>query len=169
MLRHNPSALGIELDSAGWVDIDTLLAACASSGRNISPEELRAIVRESDKQRFAISEDGKRIRANQGHSVDVNLQLMPITPPDVLYHGTATRFVESIRKQGLVKGQRHHVHLSEQLDTAKAVGERHGKLHVLRVDARRMHAQGTAFYRSENGVWLTDHVPVEFIDFDFRE
>jgi putative RNA 2'-phosphotransferase len=119
------------------------------------------VVTQNDKQRFII--EGHKIRANQGHSIDVNLGFKAVIPPNMLYHGTATRFLESIMKTGLSKQQRQHVHLSEALETAINVGKRHGKVVVLEVDARKMFEEGYAFYLSENGVWLTDIVPVGFL------
>jgi putative RNA 2'-phosphotransferase len=164
VLRHKPEAIGIALDEAGWTDVDALLAAAAAHGTRITREELDDIVAFSDKQRFALSPDGKRIRANQGHSVEVDLQLAPATPPERLYHGTVAEFLDSIRAQGLVKGARHHVHLSADEDTAKRVGGRRGKPIVLVVRAGEMAAAGHVFYRSDNGVWLVEHVPPEFLD-----
>jgi putative RNA 2'-phosphotransferase len=166
VLRHEPGAAGVTLDEAGWVAVADLLAGCRRAGVEIGDDELREIVRTSDKQRFALSEDGTRIRANQGHSVEVDLGYEPAEPPDVLWHGTAERFLASIRVQGLVRGTRHHVHLSETRETASAVGRRHGKLALLRVDAGRMHRGGIPFFRTPNGVWLTGHVPVEYLTFD---
>src|SRR5688572_1882418 len=165
VLRHEPQRAGIVLDESGWVAVDELLAGCRRAGQVISPEELREIVRTSDKQRFALSEDGTRIRANQGHSVEVELGYEPATPPEVLWHGTAEKSVASIREQGLVRGGRHHVHLSETEATAAAVGRRHGKLALLRVNAGEMHRAGAVFYRTPNGVWLTEGVGVEYLVF----
>lgn len=166
ILRHQPDVIEIALDVSGWADIATLLAQAEKHGKAISRDELLEVVETSDKQRFAISEDGQRIRANQGHSVEgVDLGLAKETPPDILYHGTASRFIESILASGLRQGSRHHVHLSAHLDTAAKVGARHGKPVVLTVASGQMQAQGYAFYRSQNGVWLTDSVPVEFIHF----
>ena len=165
VLRHEPERIGIKLDEAGWVSVDELLDGCRRKGHAITPEELREIVRTSDKQRFALSEDGTRIRANQGHSVEVNLGYEPAVPPEVLYHGTAERYVVGIRRDGLHKGQRHDVHLSETVQTASAVGSRHGKLVLIEVAAARMHRDGFAFFRTPNGVWLTDHVPVQYLTF----
>ena len=165
VLRHEPHAAGVELDEAGWVAVDELLAGCARAGVPITGDELREIVRASDKQRFALSDDGSRIRANQGHSVEVELGYTPAEPPAVLWHGTAERYVGAIREQGLHRGARHHVHLSETEETASAVGRRHGKLVLIRVDAGRMHGDGIPFFRTPNGVWLTDHVPAEYLSF----
>ena len=169
VLRHEPGAAGVTLDEAGWVAVADLLAGCRRAGVAIDPDELREIVRTSDKQRFALSDDGTRIRANQGHSVEVELGHAPAEPPAVLWHGTAERFVASIRAQGLLRGARHHVHLSETPETASAVGRRHGKLAMLRVDAARMRRDGIPFFRTPNGVWLTDHVPPEYLDFGATE
>ena len=163
VLRHEPELIGIELDPAGWVSVDELLEGCRRKGHAITPEELREVVRTSDKQRFALSEDGSRIRANQGHSVEVELGHEPAEPPEVLYHGTAERYVESIRRSGLEKRERHHVHLSETVKTASAVGQRHGKLVLLTVAAGRMRRDGFTFYKTPNNVWLVDRVPAEYL------
>ena len=163
VLRHEPQRAGLQLDDAGWAAVDELLEGCRRAGTPITAEELHEIVRTSDKQRFALSDDGRRIRANQGHSVPVELGLEPVVPPDVLYHGTADRYLESIRREGLHKQGRHHVHLSQTIDAASAVGRRHGRLAVLEVRAGEMHRVGMTFYRSANGVWLTDHVPPCFL------
>ena len=165
VLRHQPEKIGIRLDEAGWVAVDELLAGCGRAGHAITPDQLREIVRTSDKQRFALSDDGTRIRANQGHSVEVELGYEPATPPEVLYHGTAERFLASIRQQGLLKGARHHVHLSERVEAAAAVGRRHGQLVLLEVRAGAMHRKGITFYRTPNGVWLTDAVPAAYLIF----
>lgn len=165
VLRHEPQAAGVTLDDAGWAGVADLLAGCRRAGVAIGEAELREIVRTSDKQRFAISDDGTRIRANQGHSVEVELGYEPAEPPAVLWHGTAEKHLAPIRGQGLLKGARHHVHLSETPETASAVGRRHGKLALLRVDAGRMHRAGRPFFRTPNGVWLTEHVPVEYLSF----
>ena len=163
VLRHEPQAAGVTLDEAGWVDVATLLSGCAKAGVQIDDAELREIVRTSDKQRFALSDDGTRIRANQGHSVEVELGYEPADPPETLWHGTAEKHAESIRREGLIKGSRHHVHLSPSAETASAVGRRHGKLVMLEVAAGQMCRDGFTFYRSANGVWLTDHVPVKYL------
>ena len=162
-LRHEPERLGLELAAGGWVPVDALLAACAAHGFSITRAELDEVVRTSDKARFAFDETGSRIRANQGHSVPVDLQLEPVTPPDVLYHGTAERNAEPISRAGLLKMSRHHVHLSPDAATARTVGARHGRPLVYEVDAARMHREGYVFYRSENGVWLVDAVPPRFL------
>lgn len=163
VLRHRPDSLGLTLGDGGWIEVDTLLARFAASGQPIAREALERVVANSDKQRFALSADGLRIRANQGHSVEVDLQLSPSTPPARLYHGTARRFLDAILREGLRPGQRHHVHLSTDLDTATRVGARHGAPVVLTVDAAAMHAAGHVFFVSDNGVWLTAHVPTDFL------
>lgn len=164
VLRHDPGAIGITLDPNGWVAVDDLLSAAARSGNAITREQLDEVVATNDKKRFAFSPDGTRIRASQGHSVEVELGLDPVEPPERLFHGTATRSVESIRAEGLVRQSRQHVHLSPDEETAIRVGQRHGKPVVLVVRAGQMHRDGHAFYRSDNGVWLTDSVPPEYLD-----
>ena len=163
VLRHQPEAIGLVLDAHGWADVDELIARAAASGTALDRDGIAAAVTTNDKQRFALSSDGTRIRANQGHSVTADLALAPLAPPDVLYHGTATRFLDSIRAQGLVAGQRQHVHLSADRDTAITVGTRHGVPVVLVVDTRAMHADGLAFWRADNGVWLTDAVAPRYL------
>lgn len=163
VLRHEPHAIGLGLDANGWARVDELIAKATAAGTPIDVESIRLAVETNDKRRFAFSDDGTRIRANQGHSIGVDLGLVPQTPPDVLYHGTATRFLDGIRRDGLVAGQRQHVHLSADRETATRVGERHGTPVVLVVDARTMHAEGLVFLRSDNGVWLTDAVPPRYL------
>ncbi|MCO6044083.1 RNA 2'-phosphotransferase [Aeoliella sp. ICT_H6.2] len=163
VLRHRPDSVGVELEAGGWVAVDILLAALAREGQAVSPEVLEAVVRDNDKQRFEFSADRQQIRARQGHSTQVDLGYQPVTPPDVLYHGTATRFLASIFDEGLVKGRRHHVHLSTNQETMLQVGARHGKPVVLSVAAKEMAAAGHTFFVTGNQVWLTDHVPVEYL------
>jgi putative RNA 2'-phosphotransferase len=163
ILRHQPEKIGLTLDAAGWVEVDVLLAACGAHGVAMTRAELEALVAGSDKQRFALSADGLRIRANQGHSVPVELGYEPAEPPAVLYHGTVVRFLDGIQREGLKKGQRHHVHLSATPDTAVAVGSRRGEAIVLQVDAAAMRREGHLFYRTPNGVWLTEAVPPRYI------
>ena len=163
VLRHQPELAGVQLDAAGWVDVDALLAGLARLGHPLTRAQLDAVVAANDKQRFGLSPDGQRIRARQGHSVPVQLDYAPATPPPHLWHGTTTRHLPGIRAQGLVRGQRHHVHLSADPDTARRVGQRHGPPVVLEVDAARMHAAGHVFFRTDNGVWLTDAVPPGFL------
>ncbi|WP_026211674.1 RNA 2'-phosphotransferase [Longispora albida] len=158
-LRHSPERLGLRLDEGGWAEISDLLAALG-----ISREELDMVVAENDKQRFAI--EGTRIRASQGHSIDVDLGYEPKDPPVVLYHGTPIGNIASIRATGLSKGGRHHVHLSGDTDTARRVGARRGRPVIITVHSGRMAADGHAFYQSANGVWLTEHVPPAYLSFD---
>lgn len=162
VLRHKPEEIGIELDSEGWTSIPVLL-----SKLEMSREELDALVAADAKGRYSISPDGERIRANQGHSVPgvLAVSLNLVEPPDVLYHGTTReRWLQIQASGGLKPGSRHHVHLSADERTAKQVGSRHrGELVVLRVDAAAMHERGLPFYRSENGVWMADFVPLEFV------
>ncbi len=165
VLRHAPESVGLRLDEAGWVDVDDLLAAAGRAGVALDRPTLERVVAENDKQRFALSADGLRIRASQGHSVAVELGLAPQEPPNVLFHGTADRNLDSIRQQGLIPGRRTHVHLSMDEATAVTVGRRHGRPVVLRVRAGEMHRAGHDFYRSDNGVWLTAAVPPQHIDF----
>ena len=162
-LRHAPDALGLTLQPGGWVSVDDLLAASARAGFAISYDELIECVETNDKRRFSFDDSGDLIRANQGHSVEVDLLLEEKEPPEVLYHGTVERFLASIMTEGLHKGRRHHVHLSKDTDTARKVGARRGRPVILRVDARTMHQQGFKFFLSTNGVWLTDSVPVAFL------
>lgn len=164
VLRHQPEAIGIALDPAGWVEVDVLLAALARQGRALDRAQLAEVVASSDKQRFALSEDGMRIRANQGHSVEVELGLTPQAPPARLYHGTVGAALASIRQLGLEKRARHHVHLSADRQTAMKVGGRRGVPVLLVVRAAEMAAAGHVFYCSANGVWLTDAVPPEYLE-----
>jgi putative RNA 2'-phosphotransferase len=161
VLRHHPESIGITLDPAGWVDVDTLLAALRGHGRPLDRATLERIVAGTDKQRYELR-DG-RIRAAQGHSVPVDLGLAPVSPPSVLFHGTVARNLPGIRVDGLRPGQRQQVHLSPDEATARTVGGRRGDPVVLRVDAAGMHAAGFRFYQAANGVWLTDHVPPNWI------
>lgn len=165
VLRHRPESVGLELDEAGWVRVDELLAACRSHNHAISRAELEEVVRTNDKRRFSFSPDGLEIRANQGHSVSIDLGLDPVAPPELLYHGTVARFLDSIRREGLVRGKRHHVHLSVDEPTARRVGRRRGEPVVLVVESGRMHGDGHVFHRSVNGVWLTESVPPPYLRF----
>ncbi len=162
ILRHKPHTIDLTLDNEGWADINELIEKTTSI--RLSPDLIKTVVETNDKQRFSISDDEKRIRANQGHSIDVDLALEPIRPPDILLHGTATRFLDAILTEGLLKRNRHHVHLSETVDAAHAVGRRHGKPVILEISAVKMHEDGFQFYRSKNGVWLVDHVPPSYIE-----
>lgn len=161
VLRHQPEAAGIKLDENGWVEISSLLAGARKAGKLFDRNQLQRIVRESDKQRFVI--EGDRIRANQGHSVKIDLGLSDTVPPDELFHGTVDRFIDMIMAEGLKRMNRHHVHLSPDIETAKKVGSRRGVPVILRIDSLAMHEQGHKFMCSENGVWLTDRVPSTYI------
>lgn len=163
VLRHQPQTIGLTLDDAGWADVSELLQKLALAGRTVTLDLLREVVASNDKRRFSFSEDGTRIRANQGHSIDVALGLEELEPPAVLYHGTASRFIDSVMRTGLDKRQRHHVHLTEDIVTARSVGQRYGVPIILAIDAAAMCADGHRFYRSDNNVWLTDHVPVRYL------
>lgn len=162
-LRHQPEALGLTLEPGGWVAVDALLAAMARHGVAISRANLEEIVARNNKQRFAFDETGQRIRASQGHSVLVDLQLTPLSPPEALYHGTSQATVTVILRDGLRKMRRQHVHLTAEIATALNVGSRHGAPAVLLVDAAAMAGDGYQFYRSENGVWLTESVPPRYL------
>lgn len=159
VLRHDPAHLGIALDEQGWVDVPTLLAQLAEHQQPLSFEQLAYIVETSPKQRFRFNNDRSRIRASQGHSVEVELGYSPVEPPEVLYHGTAVQHQEAIQREGLRKMTRHQVHLSADLATARTVGSRHGRLVVFAVAAGAMHRAGYSFFQADNGVWLTDEVP----------
>lgn len=163
VLRHRPDSVGLVCDPRGWVAVDALLAALAAHGEAISHDDLVEVVSTNAKQRFAFSEDGARIRASQGHSIDVELGYAPATPPDTLFHGTHVGVVEAIQREGLLRGERHHVHLSADADTARSVGARRGRPVVLVVVAAVMNADGFAFFLSDNGVWLTEHVPPRYL------
>ncbi|MFD2231225.1 RNA 2'-phosphotransferase [Alkalimarinus sediminis] len=166
VLRHKPEAIDLTLDDNGWANIDELISKGNDSGEasNLSRELIQEVVDTSDKKRFIISGDGRSIRANQGHSIQVDLQLKPMTPPELLYHGTATRFLDSILEEGLKPQERQHVHLSTDIETATAVGQRYGKPVILTIKALLMHEQGFQFYLSENSVWLTESIPNIYID-----
>ena len=161
VLRHKPETIGLALDAEGWASVPDLLARMAAHGHRLSRAELEALVAQNDKKRFTL--DGDRIRAAQGHSIEVALGLEPVTPPDVLYHGTASRFVAAIRVEGLTRQSRRHVHLSPDVATATSVGQRHGKPHIFTVDTVRMVRDGHVFFQAENGVWLTERVPPDYL------
>ncbi len=163
VLRHKPDAIGLTLDPQGWVSIDELVKKGNAAGMQFGREELLHVVATSNKKRFSLSNDEQRIRAAQGHSAAVELGLSPQEPPNILYHGTATRFVHSILSEGLKPQARQQVHLSIDEATARRVGQRHGKPVILKIEAFRMHAMGFKFFLADNGVWLTDLVPPQFL------
>ena len=163
VLRHQPEAIGLPLDKNGWAEINTLLSQLEKYGKKASLETLKEIVATNDKQRFTFNEDFTKIRANQGHSISIDLDLSSSTPPDLLFHGTAKKSKASIQEKGLLKGNRQHVHLSADFQTAIKVGQRHGEPIVLEIDTKQMVADGIVFYVSDNGVWLTDYVHPKYI------
>jgi putative RNA 2'-phosphotransferase len=162
-LRHNPEAIGLTMDGAGWVRVDELLAKAAAHGKAFSRAQLDEVVAENNKQRFEFDDTGSSIRARQGHSVPVDLGYSTAEPPEVLFHGTAQSTLTLIWRDGLLPMKRHAVHLSADTETAVKVGSRHGKPAVLAVAAGRMHAEGYTFFVTGNGVWLTDAVPAEYL------
>ena len=163
VLRHEPEKANLTLEPGGWVLIDDLLAGAAGAGLPFTRTELEAVVKACEKQRFATDDTGSMIRANQGHSTEVDLQLEPTAPPAELFHGTADRFLDAILRDGLLKMARHHVHLSPDAETARKVGSRRGKPVILVVDAAKMHTDGHTFYCSANGVWLVEAVPPQYL------
>lgn len=165
ILRHKPETIGIQLDEHGWADTQALIEGIERTGKHtINMEILEEIVRTDSKQRYSFNADKTRIRANQGHSVPVDVELQTSTPPEILFHGTAEKSVPSIRQEGLLPQSRLYVHLSQDIETARKVGTRHGKPHIFRVAAGEMHQQGYAFFLSVNGVWLTKAVPPAFLE-----
>jgi putative RNA 2'-phosphotransferase len=165
VLRHQPEHIGLTLDANGWADMGELIERAGAHGMALTREMIARVVATSDKQRFALDETGARIRASQGHSVDIDLGLEPREPPDILFHGTADTTMAAIRVEGLKSGSRRHVHLSPDAATAVKVGQRHGRPVVLRVRAGQMWSVGMPFFCSANGVWLTNAVPPEYIEF----
>jgi len=165
ILRHKPEEAGLTLDPQGWAEVQAVLKGCRAAGRPMTRDMLVTLVASSDKQRFTFSEDGRWIRAAQGHSVPVDLGLAPQTPPPMLYHGTARSSLDAIFSEGLTPQGRAQVHLSFDPETARLVGQRHGCPVVLTVATGRMQAEGHVFFCADNGVWLTDRVPRLFLGF----
>ena len=163
ILRHKPEGINIQLDEHGWVNTEQLIKKSNEYGHNLTMDILEYIVETNDKKRFAFNDDKTKIRASQGHSVDIELGYTPKTPPTILYHGTGLKSVFSIQKFGIEKRSRTHVHLSSDIETAITVGKRHGNLVVFEVQALKMHCVGYKFFLSDNGVWLTDWIPVPYI------
>jgi putative RNA 2'-phosphotransferase len=163
-LRHHPESLEIQLDKNGWADVDSVLKGLNKKGYSIGLEGLQQVVETNSKKRFALNEDQTKIRANQGHSLEVDLELAPLSPPDYLYHGTSVDAVDEIRKKGIERRSRQYVHLSTDKETAKAVGSRHGVPFIFTVRSGAMHQDGHLFYKSENGVWLALEVPAKYLD-----
>lgn len=169
VLRHKPETIGLTLDEQGWADTKALIEKATQHHIPLTLNQLKTVVETNDKRRFSFNDDFSKIRANQGHSLQVNLGLKEEQPPARLFHGTAERNLESIKQQGLIKGQRHHVHLSIDSDTAKRVGMRYGKPAILTIAAQQMYDDGFKFYVSENGIWLTDFVLPKYITFPMSE
>ncbi|MGK0366454.1 MAG: putative RNA 2'-phosphotransferase [Saprospiraceae bacterium] len=165
LLRHKPETVGLKLDPKGWAETSELFQKVNQTGRQITPELLEQIVEQNDKKRFVFNEDKSRIRAAQGHSLKVELDYKACTPPDILYHGTIAKTAKLIEQSGIKKMNRHQVHLSADIETATIVAVRRGKPLILIVDAHKMHNEGYEFFQSDNGVWLTDFVPTEYIQF----
>lgn len=164
ILRHKPDVIGISLDEHGWANVQELINGINKTGKySIDMPVLEEIVRTDNKQRYSFNEDRSKIRANQGHSINVDVELKEAVPPEILYHGTGEKYVDSINKEGLKPKSRLYVHLSKDVETAVTVGSRHGKSVVYTVASGEMHRQGYTFYLSENGVWLTKNVPVDFM------
>ena len=164
ILRHKPEVIGITLDEHGWADIHALIDGINATGRHhLTQEMLEEIVRTDEKQRYAFNEDHTRIRANQGHSISVDVELEQRTPPSVLYHGTGEKYVDAIDQQGLIPKGRLYVHLSADVETARKVGRRHGKSVIYQVDCQKMATDGFEFFLSANHVWLTKRVPAQYL------
>ncbi len=164
ILRHNPGYINTSLDENGWLPVDELIIGIRSKGINIDRKILKEIVETNNKKRFTFSDDMMRIRANQGHSLEVDVELKEVEPPEYLFHGTVDRFMQSIRKDGLLKMNRQHVHLSKDRETAVNVGSRRGKPVILTVRTGEMYRDGFSFFLSENGVWLTEHIQPKYLE-----
>ncbi len=164
ILRHKPDTIGIELDNHGWADVTQLIEKLNKTAKKIDLDTLKEVVETDNKQRFSFNANFDKIRANQGHSIKIDLDYLPQQPPEFLYHGTAERFVKSILETGIEKKNRHHVHLSSDTETALKVGQRHGKPFIFKVLAQEMFNDGYTFYLSDNSVWLTDEVPVKYLE-----
>ncbi|NQY06036.1 MAG: RNA 2'-phosphotransferase [Flavobacteriaceae bacterium] len=165
ILRHHPEKIGLELDNKGWANVDELLEKINKEDTPITREDLELVVAENDKKRFAFNEDKTKIRASQGHSIKIDLGYREKEPPAILYHGTVGKVMYAIKENGLLKMSRHHVHLSEDRETANKVGSRRGKPIILSVRSGEMYRDNIQFFQSENGVWLTEHVDPKYIEF----
>jgi putative RNA 2'-phosphotransferase len=165
VLRHEPEIVGQKLDKGGWLEVADLIRGAKAAGVDLTPEILACAARGTDKKRFTLSEDGLRIKANYGHSIPVDLDLEPAEPPELLFHGTAARFLDPIRDEGISRRGRHYVHLSGDEASAVEIGKRHGEPVVLKVQAGRMHREGYEFFLSESGIWLTRSVPPNYVEF----
>ncbi|MDV9617784.1 RNA 2'-phosphotransferase [Clostridioides difficile] len=164
ILRHKPEIIGIKLDDYGYADVNELIEKINNTGRNINIEILEQIVKEDNKQRYSFNDDRSKIRANQGHSINVNVELRELEPPKYLYHGTATRFLDNIKNEGIIKQSRLYVHLSRDIDTAIKVGKRHGTPVILKINTGKMYENGYKFYLSENNVWLCEYIPFKYVE-----
>jgi putative RNA 2'-phosphotransferase len=165
ILRHAPDTIQLTLDENGWANVEELILKSNKHSHKFNLEQLQYVVETNDKKRFQFSDDNKKIRASQGHSIDVELNLKATTPPEILYHGTVEKFIENIKQTGLQKMNRQYVHLSKDTETATKVAMRRGKPILLHVNTKQMHEDGYVFYLSENNVWLTNEVPVKYIKF----
>lgn len=163
ILRHHPETIGITLDKNGWAKVSELIYGMNKACKNIDMITLERIVKENNKKRYIFNEDKTKIRANQGHSINVDVELKEANPPNILYHGTASRFLDGIKTKGILKGGRQYVHLSKDIETAISVGKRHGNPIVLKIDVLKMQKDGYIFYISENGVWLSSEIPYKYI------
>ncbi|HBF7094268.1 TPA: RNA 2'-phosphotransferase [Clostridioides difficile] len=164
ILRHKPEIIGIKLDEYGYADVNELIEKINNAGRNINIEILEQIVKEDNKQRYSFNEDRSKIRVNQGHSINVDVELKELEPPEYLYHGTATRFLDNIKNEGIIKQSRLYVHLSRDIDTAIKVGKRHGTPVILKINTGKMYENGYKFYLSENNVWLCEYIPFKYVE-----
>ncbi|HIH2840588.1 TPA: RNA 2'-phosphotransferase [Clostridioides difficile] len=164
ILRHKPETIGIKLDDYGYADVNELIEKINNTGRNINIEILEQIVKEDNKQRYSFNDDRSKIRANQGHSINVNVELRELEPPKYLYHGTATRFLDNIKNEGIIKQSRLYVHLSRNIDIAVKVGKRHGTPVILKINTGKMYENGYKFYLSENNVWLCEYIPFKYVE-----
>ncbi|HBF2503519.1 TPA: RNA 2'-phosphotransferase [Clostridioides difficile] len=164
ILRHKPEIIGIKLDDYGYADVNELIEKINNTGRNINIEILEQIVKEDNKQRYSFNDDRSKIRANQGHSINVNVELRELEPPKYLYHGTATRFLDNIKNEGIIKQSRLYVHLSRDIDIAVKVGKRHGTPVILKINTGKMYENGYKFYLSENNVWLCEYIPFKYVE-----
>lgn len=164
ILRHKPEIIGIKLDEYGYADVNELIEKINNAGRNINIEILEQIVKEDNKQRYSFNEDRSKIRANQGHSINIDVELKELEPPEYLYHGTVTRFLDNIKNEGIIKQSRLYVHLSRDIDTAIKVGKRHGTPVILKINTGKMYENGYKFYLSENNVWLCEYIPFKYVE-----
>lgn len=164
ILRHKPETIGIKLDDYGYADVNELIEKINNTGRNINIEILEQIVKEDNKQRYSFNDDRSKIRANQGHSINVNVELRELEPPKYLYHGTATRFLDNIKNEGIIKQSRLYAHLSRDIDIAVKVGKRHGTPVILKINTGKMYENGYKFYLSENNIWLCKYIPFEYVE-----